>query len=239
MVCRLCGKNLPLVKAHIIPESFWPLNSDSRGPMAIVGDVRRGRALRSPKGPYDKGILCEKCDSEFLNIYDQHAAEALLQSQPVPHPHSKGYMHYPSAEPMVLHGFATSVAWRASISSHEFFSRVKLGGYEEICRLAFSGDKDAQNKLEICLVEFDKHDVPITDPYHTRTKDVEFLVLQTAWFQFWLKVSDQPLPSQLSDYALQDGRPVISIVRSWRDSKQRKALQEHFKDEPRPKFWKT
>ena len=204
--------------------------------MAIVGD---GRASRSPKGPYDKGILCGKCDSEVLNNFDQHAAKMLLQSQPVHLPHVKDCSFYPDAKPTILHGFATSVAWRASISSHAFFSRVKLNSYENICQRSFLGDKDAQDKLEICIVEFDKHDVPITDPYHTQLGNVEFLVLQAAWFQFWIKVDDQPLPPELSAYALREDRRIISIVRSWRDSKQRKAMQEHFKDEPRPKFWKT
>ncbi len=238
MVCRLCGTNRPLIKAHIIPESFWPLNSDSRGPMAIVGSEHAGRAIPSRLGPYDPGILCGTCDSEVLNSFDQHAAEALLQGSPIPLPQSNDFMCYPDAEPLLLHGFAASVAWRASITSNEFFSRVRLGAYQNTCRLSFTGDRNAQSNLQILVVEFDKHDVPITDPYHTHIGTVEFLVIQAARFQFWLKIDPQPLVNDLCRFVLTENRPVVSIVRSWRDSKQRKGLQEFFKDEPRPKFWK-
>ena len=35
-LCKLCGENKPLVRAHIIPKSMYPLENEQREPLLRI-----------------------------------------------------------------------------------------------------------------------------------------------------------------------------------------------------------
>ena len=110
-ICRLCGEEKPLIKAHIVPAPFWP-NATSGMPKLLT-NTEGIFPRRAPIGVYDEEILCRTCD-QTLGILDQKAAENLLQAKPVPlfgSARDIGY-HYPNYQSDDLLSFVASVAWR-------------------------------------------------------------------------------------------------------------------------------
>lgn len=79
MICKLCGEDKNLIKAHIIPEGFFrPLRYGSIVP-EIHSNTNGVFPKRSPSGIYDKNILCEKCD-KYIGSWDGYAHQLLIQN---------------------------------------------------------------------------------------------------------------------------------------------------------------
>jgi hypothetical protein len=77
MTCKLCGQDKKLVKAHVIPASFFrPLRSEKNSPLLITAG---NYVKRAPIGVYDKTILCEACEKQF-GIWDDYAQSLLIQN---------------------------------------------------------------------------------------------------------------------------------------------------------------
>src|ERR1041384_4871220 len=82
MVCLLCRKNGRLAKAHIMPRS---MNRELRkvsghhvnSPMETF-QRSTGETKRYAMGPYDKTIICAKCDAYF-SPWEQHAIDVLFR----------------------------------------------------------------------------------------------------------------------------------------------------------------
>jgi hypothetical protein len=226
------------VKAHVIPKAFWNLPDQSAGPLAMVSNSSGWKTKPSRIGPYDEGILCEECDG-IIGLLDQHAAENLLRDK------SKtryqydvaGLLHYKKASAQIVISFIASLAWRASISSHQFFDRVSLGPYEsKFFDLAENG-KQIDLEESIVIMEYDQ-DTPIMDPHMSRIEDLKTLAFQAERFLFHIKVDQRSFSQELKQMTLHPNREVISLVKNWQESKQRDAMLKIVERISKPKFWK-
>lgn len=136
-LCRLCGKEKKLIRAHIIPEKFYTRLNE--GAYKLVAKDKF--PSRSQKGLYDGSILCQECDNEILGIYDKEAINLLINNINKYETTSllqKAYneKHYtiPCAEFNYarLRKFFVSLIWRASITTNETFEMINLGKYEQV-----------------------------------------------------------------------------------------------------------
>jgi hypothetical protein len=229
-ICKLCRTDRQLIKAHIIPQSFYaPASSD--GVAKILSNTKGVWPKKTPIGVYDENILCADCDGK-LGELDQHAAEQLLQNGPTKtiqttEPDSKVIARcYETADPGKLLLFIASVVWRASVSSHDFFSRVELGPYEAIIRAMLQGKDRDSPRVQALLAEFDKSNTATLDPHSTRTDGVRFWVVYARQFVFYLKLDSQAMPAALTELSIEPGKPIISVVRDWNGSKEMAVMQK-------------
>ena len=148
-VCRLCLKEKRLIRAHVIPQPFWPNEMSGGGVAKIISNTSGHYPKKSRTGEYDNTILCGRCDG-FLGILDQHAAEKLLNGTAVEAVVHRGLTvrQYPDAVPETVHRFIASVFWRASVSSRKFFGRVQLGPYEEAIRAALFSNGSIPDNIQ-------------------------------------------------------------------------------------------
>ncbi len=235
--CRRCQHHKPLIKAHIIPEAFWNLPDQAAGPMAMVSNTANWRARPSPIGPYDKEILCETCDGTIGKL-DQHAVEHLLRNKSKTSYQNDivGLYHYKSASPKQIISFVASLAWRASISRHNFFSRVNLGPFEnKFFELMETGNSIVLED-SIIINEYDQ-DTPTADPHMSRIEGVNILSIQAERFLFHIKIDQRPFVGNLNMMTLHPDRPVISMLKNWNNSKQKNALMNMMKGITKPRFW--
>jgi hypothetical protein len=80
VICKGCGKNKKLIKAHIIPKSFYMnLRGDANHLNIISGNVKE-RQIRSNIGDYDTNILCKDCDT-IMEKYDDYGNKLLLDQK--------------------------------------------------------------------------------------------------------------------------------------------------------------
>lgn len=240
-ICKLCGSDKKLVQAHVIPRSFWYLDqrrdSPFIGPLAIMSSSG-GRAKPSLIGLYDTNILCESCDGR-LGKLDQHAAEHLIRGKREPlRIADVEAWRYTQVSPRLLIQFLASVAWRASVSSLPYYSRVNLGPYEVKLKSIGTAECQPGPDFECIVSEYDLDEVALLNPTNTRVGERNFLVLYANRFAFYLKLDKRPLPLSLKAIVLKEGQPVLSIVRPWTSSKEFKLLRKVAQSNPKPAFWK-
>ena len=131
MICRFCEQPRRLIKAHVIPEAFFRrLREGKQSPLLVK---QREHIRRSPIGIYDPEILCAECDAIFApwDDYAQKvlpreldAANAIMIGTKVGGWTIANY-RYDS-----LKLFFISLLWRASVSQHSFYHRIKLNIFE-------------------------------------------------------------------------------------------------------------
>jgi hypothetical protein len=137
MKCKLTGIDGRPVKAHIIPKSFYVKDPGERKPNKIITNTKGVYPKKSPIGIYDETIVTEEGERIFTS-WDDYAAELLLaKKSDFKKRFNKGEciaFEIENYDYEKLKLFFLSVLWRASVSSHEFFKKVKLGGHENIIR---------------------------------------------------------------------------------------------------------
>jgi hypothetical protein len=238
-LCQYCNNERSLISAHIIPKSFWNIDKEDGGPLAVLNSRSNWKPQRSQQGEYDRNILCEACDNK-LGVLDQHAYENLVnvQGTPIVNSERARAIKYESADAKTIHAFVASVAWRSSKSKRDFSTRINLGPYEKIYFAAFNGDEDALKSLDCFIAEFDERNVSFLNPQYSTMGGVKFVVIYANRFTFYIKADKRKIPDIFRPFAITNGQPVLSLVRTWIGSKQHEAMVKVVKSNPRPRFWK-
>ena len=73
----MCGETHPLIKAHVIPRSFFKQLNDGSGPLKVASNKLGTYPRTSPTGVYDDHLVCETCEKLFAS-WDDYAQQLLL-----------------------------------------------------------------------------------------------------------------------------------------------------------------
>jgi hypothetical protein len=232
--CRLCGTKEQLIKAHIIPRPFFTARS-GRQSQKFLTNTPGVFPKRAPAGFYDTGILCAQCDRR-LGVWDQYAVELFLHQ-------FSAFVPFPDGGPTIaftradfdyerLRLFFLSLLWRAGVSSHPNFARVRLGPYEhplrEMVRAGDAGDPD-----DFCTVlsaftlrgKFRKTGIPILDPHRERWNGVNAYRISLGVVTAYVKVDKAAFPESFVRMAIKPGEPLYLLERDFADSPELRAAQ--------------
>lgn len=226
-LCRLClQKNKPLVKSHVIPQSFFNKNS------MLVTDSEL-KPQKRPIGPYDREILCEKCDRDLGNDLDSYAKRVLIDRE-----HVISQVFYDPArvhENIILYRltdkkgydkiirFFISVLWRASIASQRDFETVNLGSYEEIARTVILDQNfDFRKYFSVSLFLFSD----IAEKIHLissriRIEGVSFYIFVIGSIKVYIKCDKQKIPPSMAPLIISPINDILMI---------KDALSRHYED---------
>ena len=221
MRCRLCLEDKPLIKAHIIPLSFF---KDS-GPDSQLGQLWSNKPgthpVRCPIGIYSTDILCESCEHVF-SPWDTYAHSLLLQPDPKrwtlvrDDDQNPIAFQYDSFDYSKLKLFFLSVLWRADASTHRFFAKVKLGPHEPVLReMIRTGNPGDAEDYAITLAKFDHvAGKGILDPQPGRYDDVNYIRLYLGGYVVYIKVDSRPTPGVLGRLKIDVGSPLVVGLRN-------------------------
>jgi hypothetical protein len=163
-VCQLCAEEKVLVKAHVIPESFYKeLYDESHSYDQVLENDKEFRKSRKRKGLYDTKILCKSCDESLGSKYDDYGSKAFWGY------HNLGLDikdFFDRSDPRVrwreainvdsnkIKLFLLSILWRASVSKLDFFKDVSLGEKHEleIRKMILKGEGKDINSYPILLM---------------------------------------------------------------------------------------
>lgn len=232
MKCRFCNKEKPLGDSHIIPRSFFSQKPD--------GDPRPNQLLSNkvgtfpkkiPIGVYDQTILCHECE-RFFNPFDDYAQKLLLgnestQQQIIFQGETIGF-YLTNYDYGKLKKFFVSLIWRASVSTHEFYRRIKLGPHESIALdLITSSREIPPEAFSVILAKFD-HPLGkvMMDPYPKRLDGINYNVFYLGGYNVWIKTDKQKTATPFLELMLSPGRPLQVIARDISTSKELPLLRE-------------
>ena len=165
-ICKLCGQNKVLIKAHIIPESFYNfLYNASHAFTEVLDNDGDPKKSRRRKGLYDSTILCKECDTRLGSLYDDYGSRIFFG-----HKNSKmkinevvgkndprvRWREISNAEPGKIKLFLLSILWRAHISNLEFFKDVDLGlsHSKKIMKMISTSDAGKLDEYPILILQY-------------------------------------------------------------------------------------
>ena len=227
--CALCGRSRKLIKAHAIPEAFFrELRVDGEVPLLVSGEQGQF-PKKAPIGVYDEGILCEVCEPNFGSI-DDYGINVFLKNfgtyfDPLEQGGRTAGFESTTADPSRLLQFLVSVLWRASVSTHAFYSKVDLGPHEPLARLAVNTPgAELSEVFDAVLSRWkdDDENVPTTailDPRREKWFGVNSYRIYLGETIAYVKVDAQPFPARMKAVSLRSAHPVLVVARLMVESK--------------------
>ena len=229
MPCKGCGKHKKLIKAHVIPESFFlGLKSDGKVPLMVADAWRYTK--RAPVGVYDKKILCHDCEQKFQDI-DNYGQKILLKDtiEAVKRDGIVVYYKIPEVNYNLTKLFFMSVLWRASISSHVFYSKINLGKFENIIKeYIWDRNPGTPEEFSFFLARFtdEEFGTAMLNPRSLRFDSVNYYIFYLYGYILYIKVDKRPTPENFNQLILKTDQDLFVIGRDIAKSKELKAMYE-------------
>ncbi|MGR6859971.1 hypothetical protein ACU5EH_06265 [Aliivibrio salmonicida] len=211
MKCKGCNQDKKLIKAHIIPESFFIKMKSSDKQLKIITDISGVYPKKSPIGVYDKNILCRDCEDRFQKI-DDYGYNVLIADidKQIPYPDKGEIIGYKlnGIDNSKLKLFFISILWRASISKEVFYSKVNLGDLEkkaqDLIWQQFSGEPD---DFSFVLARFDggaEASKTMLDPHPEQWFNVNYYRFYFYGYVLYIKSDPSETPLTWKDFIPRD-----------------------------------
>jgi len=121
--CKLCGVEGKLEKSHIIPKSYFKNLKSGSGQLIEITCDDKAEPKRSNTDPKER-LLCRSCE-QFLSInYERYGARLFKETKNVKK--SKSYIEFNGFKYTEYYLYLLSILWRASVSTINEFSNIKL-----------------------------------------------------------------------------------------------------------------
>jgi hypothetical protein len=228
MSCKGCGENKKLIRAHIIPESFFVgLKSDGKGPLMVADELQYPK--RAPIGVYDRAILCHDCEQKFQDI-DNYGQQILLKSE-LKSGEVNGAVYYKisNANYELLKLFFISILWRASVSTQPYYSKVQLGKFEWIAKnIVWNRQFENYEEFSFILARFTDNEfgTAMLNPRRLRFSGVNYYIFYLYGFILYVKVDQRQTPLIFKPFIMKENQDLLVVGRDIFKSKELKAMHE-------------
>ncbi|MFW6275503.1 MAG: hypothetical protein ACOC2M_02605 [bacterium] len=224
--CKLCQTQKKLAKAHIIPKSIITLLKADENPLQIMYSNPRAFSKKSQIGPYDKNILCVKCDN-FLGSYDDYGQKFFsktIDDYPIKvlGPNAR-FIEAKNFSYNKVKMFLLSILWRASVANLDVFSAVNLGPYEDIIRISLLKREvlnDNRFSIIIFRYNYDPLKVPTLMPFKDVMAGVNYYRLYLLNFLIFIKVDQRSFPEEFYPLILKKNKTLPIILLNYETSKE-------------------
>jgi hypothetical protein len=214
MYCRGCGQNKKLIKAHIIPESFFRGLRNGKQIPKIHSTTEGVHPKRAPIGVYDTEILCNDCEQIFQTL-DEYGCQILIQKEEQEPLHHNGQLvgyRINDIDTARLKLFFLSILWRASISSQDFYSKVSLNQLEEkVKKLIWQNDPGCPHDFSFVLAKFEGDGAgrTILDPHQERWSGVRYYRFYLYGTILYIKADSRKTPSEWEKFIPTDNSVIV------------------------------
>jgi len=227
--CNGCGNFCKLVKSHIVPESFAVLFNRPRRAALIIDTEHHPR--KSQRGIYDF-ILCDTCE-QALSIPDDYAQKMLIQRAseftPIFDGNELVAEKLADYDYKLLHRFAISVLWRASISSHDFYNSVNLGPHQERLKsfsLGHTELPDDQYSMVVGKLIYKSTGNMASAPIRKKWLGTNYWTVYVGDWHFWIKVdTSRSTPPFFKTIEAKPNSPLIVLCRDLLGSPEHRAAK--------------
>ena len=229
--CKMCSETRSLIKAHVIPRSFFKQLNDGSGALKVAANKPGTYPRTSPAGVYDNELVCGRCE-ELFAPWDGYAQKLLLE------PYndswyieleSQRYAYvFQEVDYRRLKLFFVSLLWRASTSAEGFYERIRLGPFEDSAKhMILENDPGETERFAVILARFeDPLGRTMLGPDRTKLFDINYCRFYLAGYVAYVKVDQRKSPDSLQEILLCKGRPFAVILRDFRTSKELVALRK-------------
>jgi hypothetical protein len=224
MICQYCREDKRLIKAHIIPEAFFRRIRGEQNSLRLISNKENEYSKRAPIGVYDRNILCIECERIF-GTWDNYAQDFLngvpQSATPIRYGNSIIGYEVPYYNYATLKLFFISLLWRAGISKHSFYAKVKLGPYEALLRNYIAQKNPGTgDEFAVTLAKFNYHLVPFFDPHPEKFEAINYYRFYLGSYVAYIKIDKRQSPKFHSEVMLKPNAPLLIIGRELEGSKE-------------------
>ena len=227
-ICKLCYQEAPLVRRSHIFSNFLvsPLFDEHNKlvkfkPSEFL-ESGSGIVSRPQHSPYQKDILCHKCDNEILSTYENYASKLLFGKQIGQDIAS----HYIKRDGLTvwfgidyhkLKLFILSLLWRSHITELKSEFDVALGPYaERIRKMLIHGDATKDTFMPIVIGNWINTEGTIVDfvaPPVGKINDKGhiYYIISFHGLVIYIYISKNSIPNHLRKYRL-SSRGYMSLL---------------------------
>lgn len=216
--CRLCESHRPLVRSHLVPNSFYreALSGGNRLHRIESDNPARYRIVQS--GEYDGEILCSTCEASFSGC-DAYAERLLLRSELRQSAESSTAVVLDNFDFRLLRRFVVATVWRITVSSRPFGDQIRVSGDKQARMAAFLRGDSHQQDSDFAVLwsilrrstrwpEIDPSRI-ITSPHLWHSDGCQFVRLNLGAIVAILHVDETPLSPLMSRMRMSPGRAVF------------------------------
>lgn len=194
MICRGCKIDRKLIKAHIIPESFFRAARDESGQLNELSDKKTEFPKRRPIGNYDKNILCRECEDK-LSPADDYGQKILLNTESTYKRYEgRSYYQINNIDGELFRRFLVSIIWRCSISKLDFYRHIRLGPFEdEAKRVSFGESPKHAHSYSYLITKIKESPTSrvIPNPSPIRYKGINYVQVFLTGYHVSVKVDSR------------------------------------------------
>jgi hypothetical protein len=239
-VCKFCSAtNKPLVKAHIVPQSFYGVVKGQ--PLAgLRSEFSKPRWAWT--GVYDNELLCSDCEASFAKL-DDYAFNALFERPSKSSPPSlRGVdlfpdqlrpvaFRIPGADPERLKLFVYSMFWRAHVSIRNECKGIDVGPFVSDLFEAIKKWSSSNCDCDVMLGRQGQAAASggVMLGMKTRLDGVRFNWLFAGGYNFYLKCDSRKLSPSWEPFVLRNGHEVICLSLDLLQTKFGQKLSRHAK----------
>lgn len=239
MICKLCGKDKKLVKAHIIPKSFYEVKTYGKKTPSLLSNSQSFNPIRRPVGIYDEEILCGDCEGKFDKcddyafkklILERESAQVIVDSNGDEFALMQKEYNY-----KLIREFILSLLLRAELTTDFFFQHVKLGPYRRKLIDYFNGKYILNGNMFSTYFFYYKEIKSgplIVPPGKMNISDINFYHFHLGRLGFCIKVDNRSAPKYLDKILIKSNHPLIIVRKNFEGSQLHK-IALSFLDNPK------
>ncbi len=230
ITCKLTGVRGKGIKSHIVPKAFYKITPQKKGVCKLYSNTPEQYPKKAPVGVYDPVILTREGEDKFADC-DNYASDLLLREinglDPIMRKRDLAGWQILNYDYKRLKLFALSVLWRAGVSTHPMYSRVKLGQHEEILRnMLITNNPGTPEQYSVTIFRWRdaQLDQCMLDPHREKLNHINCYRIYCGKYILSVKVDKRkgiPFP----DLHLMPDKPLIIIARDLVGSDEYKIMQ--------------
>lgn len=146
-ICKLCNEERELKQSHIVPRAYFRRIKQKSGQSIHVtmnDDERPKKKNFDPKSY----LLCAECEKFLSRNYEKYSIEYLRNRNN--YTEEGKFLVFSKFNFNKIYIFFISILWRASISDHEIFHNIKMGGVDDYLKQSIlQGDVFIEGGLKL------------------------------------------------------------------------------------------
>jgi len=205
------------MNSHVIPEFIYSPLYDEKHRLHVFSKSSVRDPAMLQKGIREQ-LLCIECEGK-LSEHERYMSQILSGDLEVKVSRTEKLVILEGLNYKQFRLFGLSVLWRASVSSHHMFEKVKLGPHEELLRrMILSGDAGKPERYPFVLViiihENQVQGDLIVEPIKTRSNGHYAYIFVFGGLAWVFLVSKHKPPSVIANVAISEEGKTIMLINS-------------------------
>lgn len=226
MDCKFCGKDRKLVKAHIIPKSFFKAINKTSVPSKLITNNPNIPPKKSPIGIYDPKLVCTNCEDKFKKpddyAYNFFTKKVICSSNKIFDNNELLGFFVTDINYELLKLFFISLLWRASTTTNKYYGNVKASVFHDDLKYHInSNSPGTRHDFSVIIWKYDSDPelIAMVNPWEERFFGVRCYNFILYGFHCIVKAASHNLPSAVYDQLLSPENDLFIKVENYKKTR--------------------